>query len=193
MFAGGFASLYVGAYAYSNSQITLLSLNISGATQVLNVSHVIAYNIATNCSAVVSNSHFGSSAYGACNSLHFCDSSRDLQLILDCFCRWLCLAVRRRLRVFKSRRSIHSVDIRSDLFCSRQQPHCQQYCNKLRCSCQQCLLWLQRIRCMQQPALSCLSSRFAADAGLCLQVALPRCTSAPTRIQIHTEEHPQCR
>ena len=153
---GGVLSIYYGTYAYAasfgNADATI---TITGRTFVSNAAHIIASNIATNCSAAVSYGPSGSTAYGACNNLLFRDFHRDLQLMLDCFCRWLCLAVRRRLRVFKFiRRSIHSVDNRSDLDYSRQQPHYQQHCSELFRSCQQCLLWLQRIRCVQQPAHS---------------------------------------
>ena len=136
---GGVLSIYYGTYAYAasfgNADATI---TITGRTFVSNAAHIIASNIATNCSAVVSSGYYGSSAYGACNSLLFRDFHRDLQLMLDCFCRWLCLAVRRRLRVFKFSAYTFIAQYiwcHSNLECISC--HCLQHCSELLRSCQQ--------------------------------------------------------
>ena len=63
-------SYYVGAYAYAyNDANGNSSIIVIGLTLASNAAHVIANNVATNCSAGIGNptaSLFGSNAYGAC-------------------------------------------------------------------------------------------------------------------------------
>ena len=68
-------SYYVGAYAYAYSNYGNSAITVIGLTLASNAAHVIANNVATNCSvlsaAVASSTSYGSgstgsNAYGAC-------------------------------------------------------------------------------------------------------------------------------
>ena len=76
-------SYYVGAYAFAYSANGNSSIAVIGLTLASNETHVIANNVATNCSAAVANSVDsassgsglnGASAYGACADPHWFDS-----------------------------------------------------------------------------------------------------------------------
>ena len=65
---GGAVSVYYGTYVIATTTSDSV-MAISGPTQVSNAAHVIANNVATNCSAVIGSptaSLSGSNAYGAC-------------------------------------------------------------------------------------------------------------------------------
>ena len=74
MFAGGFASLYVGAYAYSNSDGGASTVSIIGPTSITAGSSVsVTGNEVSGCSANVSNTltaASGSNAYGGAISTY---------------------------------------------------------------------------------------------------------------------------
>ena len=70
-------SYYVGAYAFAYSANGNSSIAVIGLTLASNETHVIANNVATNCSAVIGSptaNLSGSNAYGACADPRWFDS-----------------------------------------------------------------------------------------------------------------------
>ena len=64
-------SYYVGAYAYAYSNYGNSAITVIGLTLASNAAHVLANNVATNCSVLSSSTSYGSgsngsNAYGAC-------------------------------------------------------------------------------------------------------------------------------